>query len=334
MSKSNGTCSGCLGIFIILGIIGFLLDHKVGVMIIILIIVLIYGIVQFVKYLKWKLLPEEKKIQILKRGSDISYVCETIINFFQSDYNMPIELKKTVIYNVTEEGETIEYWLCANKIYFSPSGYFKDYICRQVKFNCGTNLNISELVDENIEMAIEILKRSFEKQIIVINKKDIQYFKITGEILHNITGGGSDLGGAIVGGVLAGGAGAVIGSRKEINTEFIDNKRTILVYKVNGNVKQLEFDKNFYNKLLSWIPEKNYDYIVLNPNENKSKNHKEDIISDEELKELEVINKIKNKYNINNPETAKSILDKCNNVFKTDIGIDFINELKRNSEHL
>lgn len=102
------------------------------------------------------------------------------------------------------------------------------------------------------------------------------------------------------------------------------------MYKEENNTSYLEFDKDVYNVLISLFPEKNYDYVSLNPNQNKIENHKEDIISDEELKELEVINKIKNKYNINNPDTAKSILDKCDNVFKANMGISFINELKRN----
>lgn len=98
--------------------------------------------------------------------------------------------------------------------------------------------------------------------------------------MGNVTGGGSDLGGAIIGGALAGGVGTIIGSRKEINTEVIDNKRTIILYKEENNTSYLEFDKDVYNVLISLFPEKNYDYVSLNPNQNKIEKHKEDIISD------------------------------------------------------
>ena len=100
-----------------------------------------------------------------------------------------------------------------------------------IKENYETSPGFSELVNENIEMAIEILKDMVIKQITVIDKNNIECFKLTGEILGNVTGGGSDLGGATIGGVLAGGACTIIGSRKEINTEFIDNKRTIFCIK-------------------------------------------------------------------------------------------------------
>lgn len=193
---------------------------------------------------------------------------------------MPIDFNKTVRYDITKEGEIVKYWIYNNKIYFFLYECFEGQIYMYIKENYETSPGFSELVNENIEMAIKILKDMVIKQIIVTDKNNIEYFKLTGEILGNVICGGSDLGGAIIGGVLAGGAGIIIGSRKEINTEFIDNKRTIILYKEENNTSYLEFDKDVYNVLISLFPEKNYDYVSLNPNQNKIENHKEDIISD------------------------------------------------------
>lgn len=325
MSKSNDTCLGCLVFFIVAAIMTSLLENIVGAIITIIVIILLVIIIR--KMYWYSLSEEERDRRILRKQEREDYIKNLEMDTgteFRNKLNFSINGSKTNLYN-NNSYHSIRIWKNKDKIYF-----YHEYIFKKIKHD----IKNFEYIDRDYDEVKNEFLDKFFRCTNSINIDDIEYFKLTGEILSNIKGGGSDLGGAIIGGVLAGGAGAVIGSRKEINTEFIDNKRTILVYKVNGNVKQLEFDKNFYNKLLSWVPEKNYDYIVLNPNENKSKNHKEDIISDEEFKELEVINKIKNKYNINNPETAKSILDKCNNILKTDIGIDFINELKRNSEHL
>lgn len=327
MSKSNDTCLGCVVFLVIAVIMTFLLENIVGVIITIIVVISLFTII---RKIYWNSLPEEERNRRLKRKKDISYINDTIMKFLETEYGMPIDLNKTVRYDITREGETVEYWVYNNRIYFFPYECFDGQFYIDIKENYDNSPGFSELADENIEMVVEIFKKSVIKLITTIDKDNIEYFKLTGEILSNITGGGSDLGGAIIGSVLAGGVGAIIGSREGISTEFIDNKRTIILYRQEDNIRYLEFDKDVYDVLISLFPEKNYDYIVLNPNENKSKKHKEDIISDEELKELEVINKIKNRYNINNPETAKSILDKCENIFKTDIGINFINELKKN----
>lgn len=331
MSKSNDTCLGCLVFFIVAAIMTFLLENIVGVIITIIVVISLFIII---RKMCWYNLPEEERNRRLKRKKDISYINDTVMKFLETEYGMPIDLNKTVRYDITREGETVEYWVYNNRIYFFPYDCFEGQFYMDVKENYDNSPGFSELADENIEMVVEIFKKSVIKIITIIDENNIEYFKLTGEILSNVTGGGSDLGGAIIGSVLAGGVGAIIGSREEISTEFIDNKRTIILYRQEDNIRYLEFDKDVYDVLISLFPKKNYDYIALNPNENKSKNHKEDIISDEELKELEVINKIKNRYNINNPETSKSILDKCENVFKTDIGINFINELKKNCNQL
>ena len=52
--------------------------------------------------------------------------------------------------------------------------------------------------------------------------------------------------------------------------------------------------------------------------------------------ELQVILKIKQKYDINNPEDAKNVLDAVNkkgDVFKSSVGKAFINKLKRVSKN-
>ena len=111
--------------------------------------------------------------------------------------------------------------------------------------------------------------------------KDIVYFTEKGEIIKNssVSGGGSSLGGAIVGGVLAGGLGAIIGSRKKINSEVVttDNREVYLVYYEGKTITKKKFGYEMLEVFDKLIPEKNYEFIQLqslNSNLNKSKNKK------------------------------------------------------------
>jgi hypothetical protein len=116
---------------------------------------------------------------------------------------------------------------------------------------------------------------------IKIPLKDIVYFTEKGEIIQNtsVSGGGSSLGGAIVGGVLAGGLGAIIGSRKKINSEVVttDNREVYLVYYEGKTITKKKFGYEMLEVFDKLIPEKNYEFIQLqslNSNLNKSKNKK------------------------------------------------------------
>ena len=87
---------------------------------------------------------------------------------------------------------------------------------------------------------------------------DIFYFDEKGSLSYstNVSGGGSDIGGAVIGGILAGGAGAVVGSRKEITSETVehDTRKTVLKTK-HG---EYEYPYEYYNALCYVIPEKEY----------------------------------------------------------------------------
>lgn len=107
---------------------------------------------------------------------------------------------------------------------------------------------------------------------ITLLKEDIIYFRKTGDIQYTteisggkVTGGGSSIGGAVVGGLLAGDAGAIIGSRKKIESEGIttnvvehDSRKVLLKTKT----QEVEFDLDMYDILMRFIPEKEYTYIM------------------------------------------------------------------------
>jgi hypothetical protein len=105
----------------------------------------------------------------------------------------------------------------------------------------------------------------FERKI-EIDK--IQYYKVDGKKRYEtkITGGGSSLGGAIVGGVLAGGVGAIIGSRKEIESQEVehDERKIVLVYEKNEKLHKQKFVySDYFDIFEQLIPEKNYEYLLL-----------------------------------------------------------------------
>mgnify|MGYP004645848059 CR=1 FL=1 len=91
---------------------------------------------------------------------------------------------------------------------------------------------------------------------VIVDLDDIYFFAKEGELTTNITasGGGSDIGRAIIGGILAGNAGAIIASRKEtkVETTTIDTRKTVLYYKGG----QLTFAPGDYAALMKLIPDK------------------------------------------------------------------------------
>jgi hypothetical protein len=96
---------------------------------------------------------------------------------------------------------------------------------------------------------------------------DIVCYLTEGQLTYaqNVSGGGTSLGGAVVGGILAGGVGAIIGSRKKIESEVeeIDDRKIVLIYKENGKVIKKFFDYIFKNVFDTLIPEKDYQTISL-----------------------------------------------------------------------
>ncbi len=116
----------------------------------------------------------------------------------------------------------------------------------------------------------------FERKI---NIDKIKYYKVDGQKRYEtkIKGGGSSLGGAIVGGAIAGDVGAIIGSRKKIESEEVehDERNIVLVYDKNEKLLKEKFVYSEYFEVFEQlIPEKNYEYLLLqtsNKGKRKSK---------------------------------------------------------------
>lgn len=100
------------------------------------------------------------------------------------------------------------------------------------------------------------------KENILIN--DIVSYNIIGDAYTNVTGGGSSIKGAVAGAVIAGNTGAVVGSRKEVKSERVDNRKTVLTYKEMGKVKTMFFSPNTYEILLKLIPQKDINQVTIN----------------------------------------------------------------------
>lgn len=102
----------------------------------------------------------------------------------------------------------------------------------------------------------------------------IKYYRLVGEafVKTNVsggggTGGGSSLKGAVIGGLVAGGAGAIIGSRQEINikevktTTSIEDNRYVLLYDKDSD-EVIQFDYKTYEIFLKLIPELEYNTVM------------------------------------------------------------------------
>lgn len=118
----------------------------------------------------------------------------------------------------------------------------------------------------------EMLKRINNLTKIQIHIDKIEYYYTQGEVYRENKisgggGGGSSIGGAVVGGVIAGGAGAIIGSRKqipEIKSELVtyDTRESYINFFANdGTRNKIFMDYLDYQTLKDLIPQK--DYIVV-----------------------------------------------------------------------
>lgn len=104
-----------------------------------------------------------------------------------------------------------------------------------------------------------------------INYEEIEYFVSEGDIESELHisgggGGGSSITGAVIGGLIGGGAGAIIGSRKEIQpilsrTTKVDYRFVAIVHRENGRVRYEKLSQNAYEILQQHIPEKEYAYV-------------------------------------------------------------------------
>lgn len=133
---------------------------------------------------------------------------------------------------------------------------------------------------------LEILKIPIEQIEYFCREGDKQY---TTEVTGG-GGGGSSLSGAIVGGLIAGGAGAVIGSRKEVNpisssVKVHDTSKSFILYRnSNDELTTMEFDTHdVYNYLLRKIPQKDIRTVQLKNTNNQPTSQIDEIRKFKEL---------------------------------------------------
>lgn len=165
---------------------------------------------------------------------------------------------------------TDEYHICVSKY----DELLKKYKENKYYFNDmdGTNYaifdnNIHIISALNDEYFVNIVKNhssDLNERIYDIDK--IRYYNLEGSVYkqQNISGGGgggSSVKGAVVGGLIAGGAGAIIGSRKktdDIKTiyEEKDDRHVTVIFTDDS---ELRLPYKFYDRLLDYIPEKDYE---------------------------------------------------------------------------
>lgn len=173
----------------------------------------------------------------------------------------------------TEYKEKLKQWCTENNIIFKDNiiqtseiwvnqkpGYIwfsnRDIIFCPDSINCGDPINI-------------------DNNIILIRYDKIKYYtkdgtiSYTNEIINK--GKNISISGAVVGGLIAGESGAIIGSRKDMNKiENIavkhDEINTYIYFERDNEIKLVEIKGNeFYQRILHFIPEKEY-YYILNKN--------------------------------------------------------------------
>lgn len=127
----------------------------------------------------------------------------------------------------------------------------------------------------------KLVPLDFEYVAIPIDK--IQYYAKEGDVQYTTKisgggGGGSSISGAIVGGLVAGGAGAVIGSRQQVNpikttTQTHDSRKTILKYHDGDALVVMAFDGfDAYNFFQKNMPEKDLLSVQLQSSQEKPQN--------------------------------------------------------------
>lgn len=118
---------------------------------------------------------------------------------------------------------------------------------------------------------------------IKIKINNIRYFGITGDVenITNVSGGGTSYGKAVIGAALFGPVGAIVGSRKKIQTshEKIDTREVELKYQNGELLETILFPFDLYNGLEQIIPELEINNIKLNVakgNSNKGTSNQQD----------------------------------------------------------
>ena len=166
------------------------------------------------------------------------------------------------------------------KSYDRIRDYYESHNAIKNELNEYTIINDKELkifTDDlcNLEYYINekngIIPSKVNEQIYPLS--DIKYYKIKGSERKEqyVSGGGSSIKGAVVGGIIAGDTGAIIGSRKVIETTYkdVDNREIIVTLKDGKEIELVDLE--CYELLLDYIPEKEYDNYIENK-KSKGKN--------------------------------------------------------------
>lgn len=128
-------------------------------------------------------------------------------------------------------------------------------------------------------IAFEKTEKYNIRTYIDIPLEDFIYFKKEGSVQYTteVSGGGTSLGGAVMGGLIGGAVvggaiasatGAIIGSRKSVKSQTVehDNRVTIIKTRTNEYTGVAEL----YDVLMEILPEKEFSYILVTGNTNKS----------------------------------------------------------------
>ncbi len=195
--------------------------------------------------------PQKKKVSRLKEQMDSVYLealkqeqdeaKEQIKDIYDS-LNLPsIPRTADIIQSVTIPVGTYYIWKNEDDICFHPP----IVLCPE-------------------DAAIYLLSSQMKKYSIKI--QDIDFYSTHGEMYREqkISGGGSNITGAIIGGVLAGDAGAIIGSRNKIVSETVthDTRIVHLYYFESGIKKDIALSLDALEIFKELIPEKSEEFIL------------------------------------------------------------------------
>ena len=269
--SKKGNLAATAGLITIIGIfVGFIILISVGTFTGVGVIAFILSVIFFGIPSDTTKLEEEKKQYYIKTN-------EGYLNGFENHYNQIIEN-----YTIRPKIQSI-FFIARNneEIVFLPElSSFKEII------NSGSQ-EIQKLIDANIPY------QHFLKTI-RINLKDIRYFGVKGEVenITNISGGGISYGKAIIGAALFGPVGAIVGSRKKIQTshEKIDTREIELKYQNGELLETILFPFDLYNGLEQILPELEVNNIKLNVAKSNSikitSNHEDQKAKKDVLNEL------------------------------------------------
>ncbi|MDD3106726.1 MAG: SHOCT domain-containing protein [Bacilli bacterium] len=221
-----------------------------------------------------RILAEEKQKQDNLKKQEITNLREDNIKI-QNDYKIKlddllkangVEFPNNTVQMTPYDSPTFLFWKSNNKL-------------------CYIDMGLSLLDSDNIEILEQLIFESGKKAEILISKTidslgfinidDILYYKIIGEKTEEqrisgggSTGGGISASGAILGSIIAGPAGMLLGGRKKqkinsITSQTIihDNRKVALYYRINKNIRELDFEFDNENNLRMFIPYKDYNLV-------------------------------------------------------------------------